>query len=260
MKRSAPAGAPGLAQREAPDLAQDLTTRLGAVDWAAIERSLWEIGSARLPRLLTPAECDTLVGLYEDEAAFRKRVEMERHRFGVGEYKYFAAPLPPLVQALRTHAYPPLSGIANNWQKALDGGGRGVTAYPRSLSQFLGRCKSAGQTKPTPLMLRYDTGGFNCLHQDLYGEIAFPLQMTILLSRRGIDFDGGEMLFIEQRPREQSRGTAVTLDQGEGVIFTTRYRPVLGNRGFRRFAMRHGVSRVTAGRRFTLGIIFHDAK
>jgi hypothetical protein len=252
MKRPAPAGEPPVA----PDPAQGLATRLGAVDWVAIERSLWEIGSARLPRVLTPAECDTLVGLYENEATFRKRVEMERHNFGAGEYKYFGAPLPPLVQTLRTQAYPPLASIANRWQKALDG----AQPYPRSLPQFLSRCKSAGQVKPTPLMLRYETGGFNCLHQDLYGEIAFPLQMTFLLSRRGIDFDGGEMLFVEQRPREQSRGTAVTLEQGEGVIFTTRHRPVLGKRGFRRVAMRHGVSRVTTGRRFTLGVIFHDAR
>ncbi len=254
------------APRSAPDLAQDLTTRLGAVDWAAIERSLWAIGSARLPRILTQAECEALVALYEDEAAFRKRVDMERHRFGAGEYKYFAAPLPPPVQTLRTHAYPPLAAIANRWQKALADGRPGHAAtgaaatYPRGLPEFLRRCRNAGQTKPTPLMLRYETGGFNCLHQDLYGEMAFPLQMTFLLSRRGSDFDGGEMLFVEQRPREQSHGTSVTLDQGEGVIFTTRYRPVLGKRGFRRVAMRHGVSRVTAGRRFTLGIIFHDAK
>jgi hypothetical protein len=255
MKSPAPAGRPPVAPDRSREMARDLATRLAAVDWAAIERSLWEIGSARLPRLLTPAECDTLVGLYENEATFRKRVDMERHRFGAGEYKYFAAPLPPLVQTLRAHAYPPLASIANRWLKALNG----AQPYSRSLAQFLNRCKAAGQTKPTPLMLRYDTGGFNCLHQDLYGEIAFPLQMTFLLSRRGIDFDGGEMLFVEQCPREQSRGTTVTLDQGEGVIFTTRYRPVLGKRGFRRVAMRHGVSRVTTGRRYTLGVIFHDA-
>src|SRR5262245_13333791 len=250
-------------------MAVDVARRLSAVDWEEVERSLWEIGCARLPVLLSTAECDRLVSLYDDESRFRKRIEMERHRFGAGEYKYLASPLPPLVQALRTDAYPALAAVANRWAASLSArggraraarrGGAGAT-FPGTLPAFLRRCARAGQSRPTPLLLRYEAGGFNCLHQDLYGAVAFPLQMTFLLSRPGADFEGGEMLFVEQRPREQSRGTVVTLRQGEGVVFATRERPVRGSRGFRRAVLRHGVSRVLAGRRFALGIIFHDAR
>jgi len=253
-------------------MAGEIARRLAAVDWEDVERSLWENGCARLPVLLSRAECDQLVALYDDEPRFRKRIEMERHRFGAGEYKYFAAPLPSLVQALRTHAYPALAAVANRWTASLRAprgarGGRAAparraragAAFPGTLPAFLRRCARAGQTRPTPLMLRYEAGGFNCLHQDLYGAIAFPLQMTFLLSRPGADFEGGEMLFVEQRPREQSRGTVITLQHGEGVVFTTRERPVRGPRGFHRVVMRHGVSRVTSGLRYALGIIFHDA-
>jgi hypothetical protein len=233
--------------------------RLRGVDWGGVEAALWESGCARLPVVLTPQECDALVALYDDETRFRKRIDMERHRFGAGEYQYFARPLPPLVQALRTHAYPPLAAVANRWQGALRHAGR-AAPFPADLDRFLRRCARRGQTQPTPLLLRYEAGGFNCLHQDLYGEIAFPLQMTFLLSRPAADFEGGEMLFVEQRPREQSRGTAVALRQGQGVVFATRERPVRGTRGFRRAVMRHGVSRVTSGLRYTLGVIFHDAR
>lgn len=230
--------------------------KLGLVDWTAVRRDLDDLGVARLPAVLSAAECDAAVALYADETRFRKRIVMERLRFGAGEYQYFADPLPPLVARLRRSAYGPLAAIANEWQRRL---GR-VPAFPRSLPAFLRRCHAAGQSKPTPLLLRYEAGGYNRLHQDLYGALAFPLQMTFLLSRPGDDFEGGEMLFLENRPREQSIGTAVALRRGEGVVFAVGDRPIRGARGFRRATLRHGVSRIASGRRFTLGIIFHDAK
>ena len=231
-------------------------TRLQQVDWTAVARGLGERGWATTQPLLSPAECAELIALYPEEARFRSRVDMVRFRFGEGEYKYFADPLPPVVLALRRHAYPPLAAIAGDWERAL---GR-ATRYPGALAGFLALCARHGQRKPTPLMLRYEPGGYNCLHQDLYGEIAFPLQMTCLLSRPGEDFEGGEFLLVEQRPRAQSRGEVVPLTQGQVVIFATRERPVRGARGVHRVALRHGVSRVTAGLRYTLGVIFHDAK
>ncbi|HZN02647.1 MAG TPA: 2OG-Fe(II) oxygenase [Candidatus Polarisedimenticolia bacterium] len=230
--------------------------KLGLVDWTAVRRDLDDLGVARLPTILSSAECDAAIALYGDETRFRKRVVMERLRFGAGEYQYFAAPLPPLVAQLRAAAYGPLAVIANDWQRHL---GR-ATSFPRTLDGFLRRCRATGQRKPTPLMLRYEAGGYNRLHQDLYGDLAFPLQMTFLLSRHGADFEGGEMLFLENRPREQSIGTAVALRRGEGVVFAVGDRPIRGAHGFRRATLRHGVSRITSGRRFTLGIIFHDAK
>lgn len=181
---------------------------------------------------------------------------MARYRFGVGEYKYFARPLPPLVQALREGAYPPLAAIANRWEAALGA----ATRHPADLASLLARCRRRGQDKPTPLLLRYEADGYNCLHQDLYGDVVFPLQLTGFLSRRGADYTGGDFLLVEQRPRAQSRGEAIATDQGEIVIFTTRWRPVQGARGYHRAAMRHGVSRILAGSRYTLGVIFHDAK
>jgi hypothetical protein len=181
---------------------------------------------------------------------------MARYRFGEGDYKYFAHPLPPLVTALREHAYPPLRAIANRWQAALGARER----YPEALAELLARCRRKGQTRPTPLLLHYEAGGYNCLHQDLYGEVAFPLQLTCFLSRRDVDYTGGEFLLVEQRPRAQSRGEAIATEQGEIVIFTTRERPVKGARGYYRAAMRHGVSRIHTGRRYTLGVIFHDAR
>ena len=229
---------------------------LEQVDWTAVGRSLDDLGVARLPVVLDAKECAEVVALYDEPARFRKKVTMERLRFGAGEYQYFASPLPPLVERLRETAYGPLAAIANEWQRRL----RRATRFPATLDGFLRRCHRAGQKKPTPLLLRYGTGGYNRLHQDLYGALAFPLQMTFLLSRPGDDFEGGEMLFLENRPREQSIGTAVPLHQGAGVVFAVGDRPIRGARGWRRATLRHGVSRIASGRRFTLGIIFHDAR
>jgi hypothetical protein len=234
----------------------DIAARLNALDWGAIERSLWDLGYARTPPVLTAEECAALIAMNGDEARFRSRVDMARHRFGAGEYKYFAAPLPPLVQALREHAYPPLAAIANQFEAALDT----ATLHPTTLAELLAVCHRRGQTKPTPLLLHYEAGGYNCLHQDLYGDVVFPLQLTCFLSRSDVDYAGGEFLLVEQRPRAQSRGEAIATEQGEIVIFPTRYRPLQGARGWYRAAMRHGVSRVHRGERYTLGVIFHDAK
>jgi hypothetical protein len=236
--------------------APGIEARLGALDWAAIEASLWDRGYARTPPVLTPEECAGLVALYGEEGRFRSRIDMARYRFGVGDYKYFAHPLPPLVAAIREHAYPPLRAIADRWQAALGVRDR----YPADLAGLLARCRRHGQTKPTPLLLHYEAGGYNCLHQDLYGDVAFPLQLTGFLSRPGADYTGGEFLLVEQRPRAQSRGEAIATAQGEIVIFATRERPVKGARGYYRAAMRHGVSRVHTGTRYTLGVIFHDAR
>jgi hypothetical protein len=229
--------------------------RLAALDWGAIERALWERGYAKTPPVLTPDECAGLIGLYADEGRFRSRVDMAQYRFGLGEYKYFAAPLPPLVETLRVAAYPPLARIANQWETALDTG----VLHPLDLAGLLRLCHRRGQTKPTPLLLHYVADGYNCLHQDVYGDVVFPLQLTCFLSRRGTDYTGGEFLLVEQRPRAQSRGEVITPEQGEIVVFATRHRPVESARGYYRAALRHGVSRVTAGERFTLGVIFHDA-
>ena len=234
----------------------DVAARLARLDWRAIEADLWERGYAKTPPLLTPAECGELIALYADESRFRSRVDMAQFRFGIGDYKYFTAPLPALVEALRVHAYPPLAAVANQWEAAL---GTAVL-HPPDLAALLARCRRRGQTKPTPLMLRYAAGGYNCLHQDLYGDVVFPLQLTCFLSRRDVDYAGGEFLLVEQRPRAQSRGEAITTEQGEIVIFTTRYRPVETARGYYRATVRHGVSRITHGSRYTLGVIFHDAK
>jgi uncharacterized protein len=231
-------------------------TRLQRVDWTALARSLGDRGWATTSPLLTATECEELIALYPEEARFRSRVDMARFRFGEGEYKYFADPLPPTVQALRRHAYPRLAPIADAWSVALGG----KPAHPPDLDGFLAVCAERGQTRPTPLLLRYEAGGYNCLHQDLYGDVAFPLQMTCLLSRPGEDFTGGEFLLVEQRPRAQSRGEVVPLTRGQIVIFATRERPVRGARGAYRVTLRHGVSRVTSGLRYTLGVIFHDAK
>jgi hypothetical protein len=235
----------------------DLKSRLEALDWSALERSLWEFGYAKTAQpLLTPDECAELISYYPDPERFRSTVDMARFRFGVGDYKYFAAPLPPLVQELRTHAYPPLAAVANQWETALDTG----TLHPPDLAKLQALCRRKGQTKPTPLLLHYEAGGYNCLHQDLYGDVVFPLQITCFLSRRGVDYTGGDFLLVEQRPRAQSRGEAIATEQGEMLIFTTRHRPVETARGYYRAAMRHGVSRITGGTRYTLGVIFHDAK
>ncbi len=205
--------------------------------------------------LLDSAACEALAGLYDSTDPFRKRIVMERHGYGQGEYKYFAYPLPEIVARLREQLYPPLAVIANAWRRNLGQEG----TFPDTHAEYLARCHEAGQTRPTPLLLRYAAGGFNCLHQDLYGEHVFPLQLAILLSKPGTDFTGGEFVLVEQRPRAQSRAMVVPLRQGEAVIFPVRERPNRGARGFHRVMMRHGVSRLHAGQRHTLGIIFHDA-
>lgn len=238
-------------------LSAEFVERLAAIDWEAAGHALDERGYTTIPRLLSHARCAELGAMYEQRERFRSRVVMERVRFGIGEYKYFAAPLPPLVAALRSAMYPHLAPIAERWRRAA---GREGTAYPSDLASFLEVCRRAGQTKPTPLLLRYAAGGYNCLHQDLYGEVAFPIQFTCLLSRPGVDFSGGEFLLVENRPRAQSRGEAVALAEGETIVFATSERPIAGSRGYYRVTMRHGVSRVREGRRMSLGVIFHDAR
>ncbi|HYZ22822.1 MAG TPA: 2OG-Fe(II) oxygenase [Rhodopila sp.] len=205
--------------------------------------------------LLPPETCRELAALYDDDARFRKRIVMEQRAYGQGEYKYFTYPLPPAVASLRAGLYQPLAEVVNRWRQVL---GQAMV-FPDTLDAYLAQCHEAGQTRPTPLLLRYAAGGFNCLHQDLYGDLVFPLQVTVLLSVPGKDFGGGEFLLVEQRPRAQSRGLVVPLRQGEAVIFPVRYRPAAGRRGAYRLNVRHGVSVVRSGQRHTLGIIFHDA-
>jgi uncharacterized protein len=225
-------------------------------DWARLASELDNQGNAVIEGLIGSEECRALAALYSDDARFRSRVVMSRHGFGRGEYKYFTYPLPSVVRRLRTGLYSQLAPIANRWNEAL-----GISVrYPADHAEYLARCAKAGQTKPTPLILQYAAGDYNCLHQDLYGELVFPLQVAILLSRPGNDFEGGEFVLTEQRPRMQSRAEVVPLKQGDGVIFAVHHRPVRGTRGTYRVNLRHGVSRVRGGHRHTLGIIFHDAK
>jgi hypothetical protein len=234
-----------------------IARRIGALDWDGAAKSLSERGYAVTSSILTPAECDSLVALYNDASRFRSHIIMERYRFGIGDYKYFADPLPELVRELRSSAYPHLALVANRWAEAL---GERTPPYPRDHAAFLRICHRAGQTKPTPLILHYEAGGYNCLHQDLYGDVSFPLQMVFLLGQQGRDWEGGEFILVEQQPRAQSKPQVVLADQGQAILFTTRYRPVKGSRGYYRVNLRHGVSRVHRGTRDTLGIIFHDAK
>ena len=229
--------------------------RIAALDWGQIESDLNERGFALTEPLLHTDQCASLIALYDDRDRFRSRIEMARFRYGVGEYKYFAQPVPALVAELRTALYRHLAPIANRWLKLLGG----AQEFPRSVGEYLKVCHAAGQSRPTPLLLRYQAGGYNCLHQDLYGELAFPLQFTCLLSQRGSDYQGGESLLVEQRPRAQSRGEVIALDRGGALIFPNRYRPVAGARGHYRASVRHGVSTVRSGERYALGIIFHDA-
>jgi hypothetical protein len=225
------------------------------LDWPAIAGELDAHGCAVIGPLLTAAECAALAGAYDDDSRYRSRIVMARHGFGRGEYKYFAYPLPDTIAALRTALYPELAKIANRWNETM-----GIAArFPLDHAAFLDRCHEAGQTRPTPLLLQYGPGDYNCLHQDVYGDLVFPLQVAILLSAPGRDFTGGEFALTEQRPRMQSRVEVVPLRQGEGVIFPVRQRPVQGTRGSYRVNMRHGVSRIRTGTRHTLGIIFHDA-
>jgi hypothetical protein len=232
-----------------------LANRVAALDWRGIAARLDADGCATTGPLLSASECRSLASAYGTHALFRSRVVMGRHGFGRGEYQYFAYPLPAAIDALRNALYPHLVGIANRWNQAM-----GVDVrYPADHASFLARCHQAGQDRPTPLLLQYGPGDYNCLHQDLYGEHVFPLQVAILLSEPGADFTGGEFVLTEQRPRMQSRPEVVSLRQGEGAIFAVNQRPVQGARGPYRVTMRHGVSRLHTGHRHTLGIIFHDA-
>jgi uncharacterized protein len=239
-----------------PTGVSNIAERIAALDWAGMAQSLDAHGCSTTGPLLSAADCAALAARYEADDQFRSRVIMARHGFGRGEYKYFAYPLPDLIAELRGALYPPLAEIANRWNAALGIAQR----YPAEHASYLKRCQAAGQTRPTPLLLQYGPGDYNCLHQDVYGEHVFPLQVAFLLSAPGQDFAGGEFVLTEQRPRMQSRAEVVPLRQGEGVIFPVHHRPVRGTRGVYRVNMRHGVSRLRSGQRHTLGIIFHDAK
>jgi uncharacterized protein len=224
-------------------------------DWAAVTAEVNEFGCALLPRLLTQEECRAIAGLYERDEPFRSTVDMARYRFGEGEYKYFTPPFPEPVERLKQALYPRLLPIARDWHAKL---GR-AAPWPDTLDEWLDMCHAAGQVKSTPILLRYETGGWNALHRDLYGDLVFPLQVVINLSEPGVDHTGGEFLLLEQRPRAQSRGTATLIPAGHGLVFTTRDRPVRSSRGWSAGPVRHGVSAVRSGRRFTLGLVFHDA-
>jgi hypothetical protein len=234
----------------------NITKRVEELDWSRIGRDLDERGYAATPRVLSEGECDELKGLFGEEDRFRNVIDMRRLRFGSGVYKYFDSPLPEAVQGLREAFYPPLSKVANDWAKKLGA----KEAYPDTLHEFLERCHEKGQTRPTPLILRYEEGDYNALHQDVYGEVGFPFQVLTVLSRREEDYTGGEFLLLTQRPRAQSIGEAITLDQGEMLIFPNKHRPVEGKRGHYRVNVRHGVSPLRSGERYALGVIFHDSE
>jgi uncharacterized protein len=235
--------------------AKGVAGRVKALDWERVSKDLDAQGCAMIEGLITPEECDALAGLYPEDGIFRSRVVMERHGFGRGEYKYFSYPLPDIIAGLRTAIYPRLAPIANRWNAAM-----GIDVrYPEKHADYIARCHDAGQLRPTPLLLQYGADDYNCLHQDLYGEHVFPLQVTILLSEPDRDFTGGEFVLTEQRPRMQSRPEVVPLRQGDAVVFAVNQRPVQGTRGVYRVKLRHGVSRVRSGHRHTLGVIFHDA-
>ncbi len=231
-----------------------LVPALAELDWGQLGRQLDEQGIATTPPLLSPEQCAQVSDMFEEDERFRSTVVMARHAYGEGRYRYFAEPLPPLVQTLRRELFPPLARIANEWAGRLD-----EPRFPEGLDELLSECAAVGQHRPTPLVLRYGPTGYNCLHQDVYGELTFPLQLAIMLSRPDEDFTGGESVFVEQRPRQQSRAMVARPGQGQAVIFPVRHRPVRGVRGDRRVALRHGVSEVHAGTRHVLGIIFHDA-
>ncbi len=236
--------------------AKKAVERVDSLDWQRISQELDAQGSALLERILSAEECQALAGLYLEDSLFRSRVVMGRHGFGRGEYKYFSYPLPEIIQGLRTELYPRLAPIANRWNTAM-----GIDVrYPEAHADFIRRCHDAGQLRPTPLLLQYGEGDYNCLHQDLYGEHVFPIQVAILLSEPGKDFTGGEFVLTEQRPRMQSRPEVVPLRQGDAVAFAVHHRPVQGTRGTYRVNLRHGVSRLRSGHRHTIGIIFHDAQ
>jgi hypothetical protein len=229
--------------------------RAAAIDWSRVSTDLDAQGWTVLPKLLAAAECEAVAALYDQGLGFRSQVIMERHGFGRGEYRYFSYPLPPLVQDLRTTVYPHLAPLANRWHERMGNAVR----FPDDHAAFIERCHAAGQTRPTPLLLRYGPNDYNCLHQDIYGEHVFPLQVAILLSQPGVDFDGGEFVMTEQRPRMQTRAAVVPLHKGDAVVFAVNSRPVRGVKGDYQVKLRHGVSRLRSGRRYTLGVIFHDA-
>ncbi|MEW5424348.1 2OG-Fe(II) oxygenase [Amorphus sp. 3PC139-8] len=237
-------------------MAPSLATQIDALDWTQLDTDLDAYGAARTGPLLNAETCAQLVGLYQEADRFRSRIVMRRHGFGEGEYQYFANPLPPIVETLRERVYPHLAPLANRWAERLGWSRR----YPDTLDDFLSECHAAGQLRPTPLLLTYGAGDYNRLHQDLYGEVHFPLQMVVLLSRPGADFEGGSFVLTEQKPRHQSRAEVLDLAQGEAAIFAVAQRPGYGTRGPYKLVMRHGVSRITSGARTTLGVIFHDAK
>jgi uncharacterized protein len=246
-----------MARSESQHRAQSsITRRVTSLDWERLSGELDRRGCAVIAQLLSASECRALAALYPQDTRFRSRVVMERHRFGSGEYRYFAYPLPRLVAGLRTVLYAQLAPIANHWNERL----RVTTRYPGTHEEFLARCHRAGQSRPTPLLLQYGPDDYNCLHRDLYGEHVFPLQATILLSQPGKEFTGGEFVLIEQRPRMQSRAEVVPLEHGDAVIFAVHHRPFQGTRGAYRVSLRHGVSRIRTGRRYAAGLIFHDAR
>ena len=237
-------------------MSDSIIERIAALDWSRLQQTLDEQGYAKIPVLLDEDECNQVIKTYEQESFFRSTINMSRYRFGIGEYKYFQAPLPELLQQLREGFYPELAKTANRWQEWL---GRDAN-YPAALPEFLDYCHQQEQLRSTPLILKYEAGGYNCLHQDLYGDVFFPFQLVFTLNQKELDYSGGEFLLVEQRPRAQSRGHVITLEQGAGLIFPTNNRPVQGTRGYYRTTLRHGVSTITSGTRYTLGIIFHDAK
>lgn len=241
--------------RPSPTAPLAIAERIAELDWVAIAEALDARGSATTGPLLTPSECQSLAACYGDDGLFRSRIVMARHGFGSGEYKYFAYPLPEIVGGLRTGLYARLARVANVWLARMGREGD----FPAEHAAFVARCHAAGQTRPTPLLLQYEAGDYNCLHQDLYGPTVFPIQVAFLLSEPGVDFTGGEFVLVEQRPRMQSRPEVIALAQGEAVIFAVNERPVAGAKGDYRVKMRHGVSRLRSGRRHTLGVILHDA-
>ena len=233
-----------------------ISQRLAGLDWVTLRESLGQYGYALTAPLLTAPECADLVNLYRSEQPFRSHIIMSRYRFGRGDYKYFDYPLPAAVQQLREHSYPHLVPLANEWNQAL-----GLSdVFPERHASFLETCAKNAQARATPLLLHYESGDFNCLHQDVYGAVAFPLQLTCFLSQPGADYEGGEFVIVEQQPRAQSKAEVITAQQGQALIFATRYRPVKGSRGFYRTSMRHGVTRLKRGIRFTLGVIYHDSQ
>ncbi|MGG3640942.1 2OG-Fe(II) oxygenase [Bacillus gobiensis] len=237
-------------------MANQMSESIKSIEWESIHQTLDEQGFAKLPALLSKEQCEEVINRYDDDSLYRTTINMERYRFGEGQYRYFDTPLPSLIQEIRTAFYPELAKAANRWLVYL----KKEPAYSETLDEFLKKCHEKEQTRPTPLILKYEPGGYNCLHQDLYGDVYFPFQVVFALNQRAKDYTGGESLLVEQRPRAQSRGHVITLEQGEALIFSTNHRPVKGKNGYYRNTVRHGVSTLTSGIRYGMGIIFHDAK